>query len=111
MKKLKINNISKVQYSGYVYNLELESKEEEDDLFWVEQKTGVVTHNCFPKDVQSFVNWAESNNLNLDMCKAANEVNERVREVKDWLKIKGATTSYNYKKEDDIQEELRNGVK
>lgn len=51
MKKVQINKISKRFYQGYVYNLELESDSEEDDLFWIEQSTGIVTHNCFPKDV------------------------------------------------------------
>ena len=97
MKELKINRISKVQYKGYVYNLELESAEDEDDLFWIEQKTGIVAHNCFPKDVQAFIKWAEDSKLDLDMCKAADKVNERVREVKDWLDIKGATSKNDYK--------------
>jgi len=51
---------------------------------------------CFPKDVQAFIKWAEDNKLDLDMCKAAEKVNERVREVKDWLDIKGATSKNNY---------------
>jgi len=52
---------------------------------------------CFPKDVLAFVRWAESKGLNTDMCKAANEVNERIRDAKDWLDIKGATSDNDYK--------------
>ena len=51
---------------------------------------------CLPKDIQAFIKWAESEGLKLDMCKAADKVNERVRTVKDWLDIKGATSENNY---------------
>ncbi len=51
---------------------------------------------CFPKDVQAFIKWAESEGLELDMCRAADKVNERVRDVKDWLDIKGATSKNDY---------------
>jgi len=51
---------------------------------------------CFPKDVQAFVNWAEHNGLTVEMCKSANKVNEKVRDVKDWLDIKGATSKNDY---------------
>lgn len=51
---------------------------------------------CFPKDVRAFIKWAEDNNLQIDMCKAADEVNKRVRKVKDWLDIKGAVSDNNY---------------
>jgi len=51
---------------------------------------------CFPKDVKSFISWAEEKNINLDMCKAADKVNERVRLYKDWQNIKGATSKNNF---------------
>jgi len=35
--------------------------------------------------------------LYLDMCKAAEKVNNRVREKKDWEDIKGATSKNDYK--------------
>lgn len=54
MKPLKIIKIRKVKYSGPVYNLELESIEsDKDDLYWIEQNTGIVVHNCLPKDIAS----------------------------------------------------------
>lgn len=51
---------------------------------------------CFPKDIQAFIKWAESEGLKLDVCDAADKVNKRVRIVKDWLDIKGATSKNNY---------------
>ena len=51
---------------------------------------------CFPKDVRAFIKWAESEGLDLEMCRAADKVNERIRDVKDWLDIKGATSKYDY---------------
>jgi UDPglucose 6-dehydrogenase len=52
---------------------------------------------CFPKDVQAFIKWAENNGLDIFMCRAANEVNSKVRDVKDWFNIKGATSINDYK--------------
>ena len=51
---------------------------------------------CFPKDINAFIKWAEKNDLNADMTRAAEKVNTRVREVKDWEDIKGATSENNY---------------
>lgn len=51
---------------------------------------------CFPKDLKCFVRWAKNNGCNTNMLEATDEVNERVREVKDWLEIKGATNNSCY---------------
>lgn len=51
---------------------------------------------CFPKDVKAFIKWAETNGLSLDTCKAADEVNEKIRKNKDWFDIKGATSDNDY---------------
>jgi hypothetical protein len=59
MKTIKIMNIKKINYDNYVYNLELESASEVDDLFWIEQNTGIVTHNCLPKDITALATWAK----------------------------------------------------
>ena len=56
---------------------------------------------CFPKDVKALVKWAERNKLPMEMCQAADNVNERVRENKDWFDIKGATTKNGYEDEDE----------
>ena len=52
---------------------------------------------CFPKDIKSFISWGKENNIDLEMCKAADKVNERVRKNKDWFNIKGAISNNNYK--------------
>ncbi len=51
---------------------------------------------CFPKDLKSFVTWAKGNGYDVTMLEATDEVNERVREVKDWLEITGATNNKCY---------------
>jgi len=51
---------------------------------------------CFPKDVQAFIKWAQKHGMELDTCKAAEKVNKRVRKIKDWLDIKGATSKNDY---------------
>jgi UDPglucose 6-dehydrogenase len=56
---------------------------------------------CFPKDVKAVIRWAEDNNLHLDICKAADEVNDRVRPVKDWEYIRGATSAFDYEETAD----------
>lgn len=99
MKKQKILDISNVSYTGYVYNLELESLEKNDDLFWIEQSSKIVSHNCFPKDLQSFTIFGKNLGLPMSMFTATQTVNERVREYKDWENIVGATSENNYGKE------------
>jgi UDPglucose 6-dehydrogenase len=51
---------------------------------------------CFPKDVLALTNWGKENEIHFTMLEATNEVNERVREERDWEKIRGATTKFNY---------------
>lgn len=51
---------------------------------------------CFPKDLKSFITWAKNNNCNVDMFEATDKVNERVRTIKDWLEITGATNNKCY---------------
>lgn len=54
---------------------------------------------CFPKDVLALVHWGKENELHFDMLEAADKVNERVREERDWERIKGATTKFGYGQE------------
>jgi UDPglucose 6-dehydrogenase len=43
--------IEKIQYTGKVYNIEVEPNHHtEDDKFYVEANTGIVVHNCHPRD-------------------------------------------------------------
>ena len=52
---------------------------------------------CFYKDLNSLMYYGRNVlSLEMNMLGAANKVNERVREKKDWLDIKGATTQNNY---------------
>ena len=88
----KINKIEKLP-GQKVISIETESG--------VYVANNILVHNCFPKDVQAFIKWAESEGLELDVCKAADKVNERVRDVKDWLEIKGATSEFDYNKGSD----------
>ena len=91
---MQINKITKRRYKGKVYNLELTSDSEKDDLFWIEQKTGIVTHNCFPKDINAMINYAADElDYDFDLMKKAWEINLRIRKDIDWLKIPGATTN------------------
>lgn len=99
MKRQKILKISNVKYTGNVYNLELESDSEKDDLFWIEQNSRVVSHNCFPKDLKSFTIFGKDLGLPMNIFSATQIVNERVREYKDWEDIVGATSDNNYGKE------------
>ena len=97
MKRQKILKISNVKYTGFLYNLELSGNSPEEDLYWVEQVSKIVSHNCLYKDLNSFINYGKNIlGLKMDMFESANTVNERVREKKDWLDIKGATTDNNY---------------
>ena len=54
---------------------------------------------CFPKDLKSFITFGEKLGMNMTMFKSADQVNERVREKKDWLEIVGATAENNYGKD------------
>lgn len=51
---------------------------------------------CFPKDLKSFLSWGKELGLNMDMFEATEKVNKRVRKVKDWEEIKGATTENSF---------------
>lgn len=81
-KKIKVNKINVVNYKGEVFNLELKSENKKDDLFFVEQDTGIVTHNCFPKDINSFVNYAESLGYDAALIKEAITSNDRIGEFR-----------------------------
>lgn len=90
MKTVKINKITKMPYKGKVYNLELESKEKKDDLFWIEQRTGIVTHNCFPKDLCALIDQIEETGFDPMIMKAGWEQNKKIRPDMDWGQLPGA---------------------
>lgn len=59
-----ISRISRRWFKGVVYNLELKGKDpQRDDLFWVEHNTGIVTHNCLPKDLAEVADALAANGL------------------------------------------------
>ncbi len=89
----KIQKIEKLDYSGKVYNLELKSirDQTQDDLFWV--ANGIVTHNCFVKDINALIHIAESLNVNPTIMKASWQKNLEVRPEKDWENLKGRAIS------------------
>lgn len=51
MKTTKIKNITQEEYSGKVFNLEVEPNHPtNDDQYYVCADTGIVVHNCHPRD-------------------------------------------------------------
>ncbi len=93
MKTIAINKITKRAYKGKVYNMELAGDDNpEDDLFWIEQKTGIVTHNCLPKDICALINQFEEKGFDPLMMKACWEHNKIVRPNMDWGRIPGAVS-------------------
>lgn len=83
-KNIKATKIEKVPFNGNVYNFELESNSTGDDLFWVEGTSGVITHNCFPKDLASLTFVAETLGVDTTILTAAKKKNDLVRKNKDW---------------------------
>lgn len=86
---MKIQKIEKVKFSGSVYNLELESNSEHDDLFWIEGGSNVITHNCFPKDLNGLLYVAKEGLVETSVLEATLKTNDRVREDRDWESQEG----------------------
>jgi len=94
MKTVSINKITKRSYKGKVYNMELQGdKNPEDDLFWIEQETKIVSHNCFPKDICALISQLEEVGFDPKLLKAAWEQNKAVRPEMDWGRIPSAVSS------------------
>lgn len=90
---MKIKKITKESYEGKVYNLELNSENQQDDLYWIEGTTGIVTHNCFPKDVAALKYVGDQMNVSTTMLSATIEKNTSVRTDLDWTKQIGRAVS------------------
>ena len=90
---MKIKKITKESYEGKVYNLELNSKNQQDDLYWIEGTTGIVTHNCFPKDIAALKFVANNLGVDTTVLDAAIEKNKQVRTDLDWTKQIGRAVS------------------
>lgn len=56
---------------------------------------------CYKKDINALISWAKSKGFNATTCEAAEIVNSRVRENKDWIDIVGAISSNNYEKKEE----------
>lgn len=107
---MKIEKIEKVKFEGDVYNLELNSQREEDDLFWVEGKTGIVTHNCFPKDMAAMLHIAMNISVAIPTITGAEITNQIVRRNKDWEKMEGRAVTKKENKEMDADEYMSNNL-
>jgi len=90
---MKISKIEKIKFEGYVFNLELESNRKEDDLFWVEGKTGIITHNCFPKDMSAILWISHELGLSIPTIMGAYVTNQIVRKDRDWEEMTGRAVS------------------
>lgn len=75
-----ITRIFKSSFKGDVFNLELKSNDEtKDDLFWVEASTGIITHNCLPKDLANLISCMGVNSQDSPVCAAALQRNAHDR--------------------------------
>lgn len=93
MRTVSIDKITKKHYRGDVYNMELQGDDNpEDDLFWIEQKTGIVSHNCFPKDICALIHQLEDIGFDPKLLKAVWEQNKAVRPEMDWGRIPSAVS-------------------
>ena len=95
IKRAVVNEIKRTHFKGSVYNIELESNVEEDDLFWCEYDTGIFTHNCFPKDINALMSVARQYDVKPSVMQAAWDKNLEVRgpDDRDWEKQIGRAVS------------------
>jgi hypothetical protein len=95
IKRVPVTSIKRESFDGEVFNLELESQSQQDDLYWCEHSTGVFTHNCFPKDLNAMISLARSINVDPSLMSAAWEKNLQVvaPEHRDWEKQVGRAVS------------------
>ena len=76
--KTTINEITKVKYDGFVYNMEVKPNHEtDDDQYYVNSATGLVVHNCHPRDNIALRYMADNLGLGYDLFDAI----MRAREV------------------------------
>ena len=60
--------IEKYDYTGKVYNIEVEPNHEiKDDQFYINADTGVVVHNCHPRDNIALRSMGEKYGIEYDM--------------------------------------------
>ena len=96
IKTVEIQAIEVFDYEGDVYNLELESNDpniDNDDLYWVDGETGLVTHNCFPKDLNAIVYLCKELGITPSVLEGVWNKNNEVRDNRDWEGMKGRAIS------------------
>ena len=98
IKIMKIDKVETFNYEGDVYNLELKTNDpapDHDDLYWIDAKTGLVTHNCFPKDLNAVMHIAESFGVDPKVLRSVWNKNTEVRpqSERDWENMKGRAVS------------------
>ena len=77
MYPIKITAIETFDYSGDVYNLHLESKEQHgDDLFWIHGISKLISHNCFPKDLNALFKISQDVNQESKLLHSVIDANE-----------------------------------
>jgi UDPglucose 6-dehydrogenase len=66
--KTSINKIESYEYNGPVYNVEVEPNHPtKDDQFFIQSDTGIVVHNCHPRDNIALRYLAQELNLGYDL--------------------------------------------
>ena len=88
-----IKQISTRPYTGVVYNLELHSNTnstEKEDQYFIDATSGLVSHNCFPKDVSALLAVANMHNVPTPVLSAAWTRNTTIdRPERDWEALTG----------------------
>lgn len=105
MKSVKIKSIKTSHYNGKVYNLELQTSNNDktkDDLFWI--CNNIVIHNCFPKDINALIVVANENGVKPTVLSAAWQKNLELRppEDRDWEKMGGRAVSTSSQKNESL---------
>jgi len=97
IKSALIKNITKTSYKGKVYNLELESKttsSEKEDQYFIDAGSGMVTHNCLPKDISELIDLAKTMKVDTPILSAVWNRNVEVdRPERDWETSRGRAVS------------------
>ena len=75
MRVVRVTSVERRPYVGYVYSLEVPSAQT-----WV-TTGGLVTHNCFPKDVNALAHTASEHGMELELANATARVNMRQKSV------------------------------
>lgn len=93
MKTEKIESITRSNYKGNVYNVELKSTREEDDLFWI--CNNIFVHNCFPKDLRALKYVANQLGVETKVLDGVWDKNNEVRpkQDRDWEQMAGRAVS------------------